>query len=95
MSIAVQEAFFDDKATLIMGDAFDRACAALDGSAISAAARDIVAKLIICATANGERDRDRLCETALVLFSAEDRSIPMSVGRDSPIAPYASVTHTA
>lgn len=95
MSIPVQEAFVDDKATLIMGEAFDRASTALDRSTISAAVRDIVAKRIICAAANGERDRDRLCEAALVPFSAERMSIPMSVGRDSPITPYASVTHAA
>lgn len=96
MSIPVQEAFFDDKATLIMGVAFDRACTALDRSAMSAAVRDIVAKRIICAAARGERDRDRLCETALVPFGREDMSIPIvRVSRESPVTPYASVAHAA
>lgn len=96
MSIAVQEAFFDDKVTLIMGEAFDRASTALDGSAMSAAARDIVAKRIICAAVNGERDRERLCEAALVPVGQENMPIPIvCVGHETPIMTYASITHTA
>ena len=52
-----QNVWFDDAATLPMGEAFDRACKTLQnfGSAVPA----IIADLIIAAAKNGERDRSR------------------------------------
>jgi hypothetical protein len=85
-TIPVQEVFFDDKATLAMGEAFDRACVALRGSGISAAVREIIARRIIGSARNGERDPSRLCEQAIVPFGIEDMSmLVVSLGRDLPV----------
>ena len=58
--------------------------------------REIIAKRIIAAAKNGERDPARLHEQALIPFGIEDMSmLVVSVGRDLPVPAYASVTHTA
>ena len=61
--IPTQNTWFDDSATLAMGQAFDRACKSLRnfGSAVPA----IIADLIIAAAKNGERNPDRLYEQVL------------------------------
>ena len=61
--IPIQNVWFDDAATLAMGEAFDNACKSLRnfGSAVPA----IIADLIIAAAKNGERDPDRLYEQVL------------------------------
>ena len=89
-----QNVWFDDAATLAMGEAFDRACKSLRnfGSAVPA----IIADLIIAAAKNGERDPGRLYEQVLKAFGIEDTSmLVVSVGSDLPVPAYASVTHAA
>ena len=90
----IQNVWFDDAATLAMGEAFDRACKSLRnfGSAVPA----IIADLIIAAAKNGERDPGRLYEQVLNAFSIDDMSMPVvSVGSDLPVPAYASVTQAA
>ena len=92
--IPTQNTWFDDSATLAMGQAFDRACKSLRnfGSAVPA----IIADLIIAAAKNGERNPDRLYEQAIIIFAIEDTSMPLvSVGRDLPVPAFASVTPAA
>ena len=92
--IPTQNVWFDDAATLAMGEAFDRACKSLRnfGSAVPA----IIADLIIAAAKNGERDPARLYEQVLKAFGIEDTSMLLvSVGRDLPVPAYASVTQAA
>jgi hypothetical protein len=93
--IPIQNVEFDDTATLAMGEAFDRARKSLRNYGRSCTVRDI-AKRIIDAAKNGERDPARFHEQALVPFGIEDISILVfSVGRDSPVAAYASAAHAA
>ena len=92
--IPIQNVWFDDAATLAMGEAFDHACKSLRnfGSAVPA----IIADLIIAAAKNGERDPARLYEQVLKAFGIEDTSMLfVSVGSDLPVPAYASVTHAA
>jgi hypothetical protein len=93
-TIAIQNVWFDDAATLAMGEAFDRACKSLrhSGSAVP----EIIAYLIIKAAKTGERDPARLYEQVLNAFSIEDMSMPVvSVGSDLPVPAYALVTQAA
>jgi hypothetical protein len=79
-----------------MAEAFDHACASLRRIGNSVKVREIIAKRIIDAAKNRERDPARLHEQALVPFGIEDMSmLVVSVGRDSPIPAYASVAHAA
>ena len=81
--IPIQNVWFDDAATLAMGEAFDHACKSLRnfGSAVP----EIIANRIIDAAKNGERDPARLYEQALKAFGIEDMSmLVVSVGRDLP-----------
>ena len=90
----IKNVWFDDAATLAMGEAFDNACKSLQnfGSAVPA----IVADRIIDVAKNGERDPARLYEQALKAFGIEDMSVlVVSVGRDPVPAAYASVAHAA
>ena len=90
----IQNVWFDDAATLAMGEAFDNACKSLRnfGSAVP----EIIANRIIEAAKNGERDPARLYEQALKVFGIDDMSMLfVSVGRDLPVPAYASVTHAA
>ena len=92
--IPTQNVWFDDAATLAMGEAFDHACKSLRnfGSAVP----EIIANLIIAAAKNGERDPARLYEQVLNAFGIEDMSkLVVSIGRDLPVPAYASVTHAA
>jgi hypothetical protein len=92
--IAIQNVWFDDAATLAMGEAFDNACKTLQnfGSAVPA----IIADLIIAAAKNGERDPGRLYEHVLKAYGIDDTSmLVVSVSRDHPVPAYASVTHAA
>ena len=70
--IPTQNTWFDDSATLAMGQAFDRACKSLRnfGSAVPA----IIADLIIAAAKNGERNPDRLYEQVLNDYGIGDTS---------------------
>jgi hypothetical protein len=90
----IQNVWFDDAATLAMGEAFDNACKTLQnfGSAVPA----IIANLIIAAAKNGERDPARLYEQVLKAYGIDDTSMLfVSVGRDLPVPAYASITHVA
>jgi tartrate dehydratase beta subunit/fumarate hydratase class I family protein len=59
-------------------------------------AREIIAKRIIEAAKNGERDPVRLQEQALIPFGIEDMSmLVVCVGRDLPVPAYASITRAA
>ena len=64
---------FDDHATRVMGEAFDAACAHLDETGLPKNCGEIIAKRIIDAAKNGERNPVRLREIALV---ALDRDRP-------------------
>jgi hypothetical protein len=90
----IQDVWFDDAATLAMGEAFDHACKTLQdfGSAVPA----IVANFIIAAAKNGERDPGRLYEQVLADYGIDDTSMLfVSVGRDLPVPAYASVAPAA
>ena len=93
---ANQDVWFDDAATSAMGKAFDRACKALQNFGSAITVREIIAKRIIDAAKNGERDPARLYEQALIPFGIEDMSmLVVSVGPKPPVPAYASVTHPA
>ena len=83
--IPIQDVWFDDAATLAMGEAFDLACKSLRnfGPVVPA----IIAKRIIAAAKNGERNPARLYEQALIPFGIEDMSmLAVCVSRDpSPL----------
>jgi hypothetical protein len=94
--IPVQNVAFDDAATLAMGEAFDQACKSLRNFGSACTVREIIAKRIIDAAKNGERDPARLHEQALIPFGIEDMSmLVVSVGRDLPVPAYASITQAA
>ena len=90
---SIQDIWFDDAATLAMGDAFDRACASFQnfGSAVP----EIIANLIIQAAKNGERDPDRLYEQVSKNFGIEEISVPIVSVGSLPVHAYASATHIA
>jgi hypothetical protein len=86
--IPIQNIWFDDAATLAMGEAFDKACKTFQnfGSAVPA----IIADLIIAAAKNGERDPGRLYEHVLKAYGIDDTSmLVVRVGRDPPVPAYA------
>jgi hypothetical protein len=86
--------WFDDAATLAMGEAFDRARKSLRN--LGSAVPEVIAYLIIQAAKTGERDPARLYEQILRAFSIEDMPMPVvSVGSDLPVPAYASVTQAA
>ena len=91
--IPTQNTWFDDAATLAMGEAFDNACKSLQnfGSAVPA----IIADLIIAAAKNGERDPGRLYEQVLNDYGIDDLSKLARVGRDLPVSAYTSVAQAA
>jgi hypothetical protein len=92
--IPIQNVWFDDAATLAMGEAFDNARKSLQnfGSAVP----EIIANRIIAAAKVGERDATRLYEQALKAFGIEDTSmLDVSVGSDLPVPAYASITQAA
>jgi hypothetical protein len=92
----IQDVWFDDAATLVLGEAFDRACVSLRRFESLITAREMIAKRIIGAAKNGERDPARLYRHALKAFRIEDMSmLVVSGGRDSPVPAYASVAHAA
>ena len=88
---------FDDNAIRAMGAAFDQACRSLRHFAHFDRVRELVAKRIIEAAKNGERDPIRLHWQAVMGFSIDDVSMRVdSVGRNLPIPPvYASITRLA
>ena len=94
--IPIPDVSFDDEATFAMGAAFDQACNSLRHLAYADKVRELIAKRIIEAAINGERDPIRLHSQALMGFSIDDVSMPVaSVGRTAPSSAYATVTHAA
>ena len=94
--IPIKDVSFDDTATLAMGEAFDHACVSLHHFGTLITARELIAKRIIEAAKNGERDPARLFEQSLIPFGIEDMSmLVVRVGRDRAAPAYASVTHAA
>jgi hypothetical protein len=71
--VPIQDVWFDDAATAAMGKAFDRLCRPVGKFEFKN--REIIAKQIIKAAKNGERDPDRLYEQVLVSFGVEDMSM--------------------
>jgi hypothetical protein len=94
--ISAQDVFFDDKATLAMGAAFDEACGSLRRFARYKKVRELIAKRIIEAAKTGELDPIRLHSQAILEFSIDNVSMP-SVGVDlnPPIPVYALIACTA
>jgi hypothetical protein len=88
---------FDDKDIRAMGAAFDQAYRSLRHFAHFDRVHELVAKRIIEAAKNGERDPIRLHWQAVMGFSIDDVSMRVdSVGRNLPIPPaYASIAHIA
>ena len=85
--------WFDDTATLAMGEAFDKACKSLRSFGTACTVREIIAKRIVAVARNGERDPARLHEQALLALGIEETTmLVVSVGRDPPVPAYASVT---
>jgi hypothetical protein len=94
--VPIQDVSFDDEATLAMGAAFDQACISLRHFARADRVRGLIAKRIIEAAKNGERDPIRLHSQALMGFSINDVSVPVvSVGRNLPVPVYASIAGVA
>ena len=96
--VPIQDVAFDDKATLAMGLAFDQACKSLRDISRSSAARETLAKRIIEAAKNGERDPARLYAEALRAFRRGDVPMrtPIAGGdRDFPVPVYALIARTA
>ena len=96
--VPIQDVAFDDKATLAMGLAFDQACKSLGDIGRSRAAREIIAKRIIEAAKNGERDPARLYAEALRAFRSGDVPMRMPIAggdRDFPVPVYALIARTA
>ena len=90
--IQIQNVWFDDAATLAMGEAFDRACKSFRN--FGSAAPAIIADRIIAAAKNGERDPAHLYEQVLKAYGIDETSMLLvSVGSDLP--PYASVAQAA
>ena len=92
--IPIQNVWFDDAATLAMGEAFDNARKSVQN--LGSAVPEIIANRIIAAAKVGERDATRLYEQALKAFGIEDMSmLVVSVGSDLPVRSYALVTQAA
>ena len=88
----VDDVFFDDAATAAMGAAFDQTRRLLRRSAPDVP--ELIARRIIEAAKNGERDAARLRSQALRGFRIDDVSMPtISVARDVRVPLYASIAH--
>jgi hypothetical protein len=83
---------FDDKEIRAMEAAFDQACRSLRHFAHFDRMRELVAKRIIEAAKNGERDPIRLHWQAVMGFSVDDVSMTVDrVGRNLPVPVYAPI----
>jgi len=74
MSRSIQGAVFDDEATFAMGAAFDLVCVSLRGFSCDNDVREAIAKRVVEAAANGERDPVRLHSKAFIGFCVDDVS---------------------
>ena len=90
--VPIQYSYFDDKAIHAMGAAFDQACRSLRHFAHFDRVPELVAKRIIEAAKNGERDPIRLHWQAVMGFSFDDLSMRFdSVGRNLPVPVYGPI----
>ena len=85
--IPIKYASFDDNVTLAMDEAFDHACVSLHRFGTLITVRELIAKRIIEAAKNGERDPVRLYEQSLIPFGIEDMSMPVVSVVDPPSQP--------
>ena len=85
---------FDAETTRIMGQVFDQACRSLQDHGSAVLVREVIAKRIIQAANNGERDPARLYEQALRVDTTDIRS-KLSVGRNSLVLADTDVAHAA
>jgi hypothetical protein len=84
---------FDAETTRAMGEAFDDACRSLQEFGTRITVREIIARRIIEAAKNGEQNRARLYEHALLAFDVS--VLVVSAGREFPVSAYDSVTQKA
>jgi hypothetical protein len=66
------DAAFDDRVTQIMGEAFDTACENLHDTGQPTIVYEVIAKRIIDAAKNGERDPVRLRNAGLTALGFDD-----------------------
>ena len=64
---------FDDRVTLIIGEAFDSACKDLHDTGQPAIVNEVIAKCIIEAAKRGERDPARLRNAGLAALGFDDK----------------------
>ena len=89
----LEGASFDAETTRAMGEAFDDACRSLQEFGTRVTVREIIARRIVEAAKNGEQNRARLYEHALLAF---DMSVLIvSTGREFPVSAYDSVAQKA
>jgi hypothetical protein len=94
--VPIQDVYFDDEATFAMGAAFDQVCDSIWHLACASKVRELIAKRIVEAATDGERDPIRLRSRALLGFSIDDVSMPIvSVGRTAPSPACATVAQAA
>jgi len=94
--VPIRDVYFDDKATLALGAAYDQACSSLGYFACDVVVRELIAKRIIEAATIGQVDPIRIQSQTLVGFSIDRVSVPVaSVGRPAPCSAYATVAPTA
>jgi hypothetical protein len=72
--IRVKSDHFDDKATRVMGEAFDMACADLGDSNLSELVRETIAERIIEAAKKGERHPQRLCAVGIASVAGDRKT---------------------
>ena len=64
---------FDDETTRRLGEAFDAACQSMGDRGLPDIVREIIARRIIAAAKQGERDPKQLCNTALAALGIDDQ----------------------
>jgi hypothetical protein len=71
---------FDDRATKVMGEAFDAACKDLHDTGQPDLVYEAIAKRIIEAAKSGERDPEKLRDWALTAFGRKPGGLAGSLG---------------
>ena len=71
---------FDDRATKVMGEAFDAACKDLHDTGQPDLVYEAIAKRIIEAAKSGERDLEKLRDWALTAFGRKPGGLAGSLG---------------
>jgi len=71
---------FDDRATKVMGEAFDAACKDLHDTGQPDLVYEAIAKRIIEAAKSGERDPEKLRDWALTTFGRKPGGLAGSLG---------------